>query len=110
MPPLRDRTIPEPPALTATSETVDLGNALYHQHCAICHRGLGVASIVATASPDLRMMTPSTHEEFSAIVLSGSKKFLGMPGFAEELDERSSEAVRAFVTSEAIKARKEQLE
>jgi len=106
----RDRTIPEQPALTASAETVDRGNALYHQHCALCHRGLGVSSIVATASPDLRMMTPETRAQFSAIVRVGTKQQLGMPGFGEVLDEESAMAIRSFVASEAIKARTAQLE
>ena len=91
-------------------ETLDRGNSLYHQHCAICHRGLGQASIVATALPDLRMMTPETHAQFSAIVRVGTKQQLGMPGFGEVLDEESAMAIRAFVTSEAIEARERQLE
>lgn len=105
----RNQTIPEQPPITASTDTLDRGNSLYHQHCAICHRGLGQASIVATALPDLRMMTPEIHAEFSAIVRVGTKQQLGMPGFGEVLDEPSAMAIRAFVSSEAIKARKAQL-
>ena len=110
VPARRDRTIPEQPELLASTETLDRGNALYHQHCAICHRGLGVSSIVATASPDLRMMTPETRAQFSAIVRVGTKAQLGMPGFGDVLDEEAATAIRTFVSSEAQKARTVQLE
>ncbi|MEE8301831.1 MAG: c-type cytochrome, partial [Candidatus Tectomicrobia bacterium] len=109
-PPVRDRTIPEQPTLTASKATLNQGNSLYHEHCAICHRGLGVASIVATASPDLRRMTPATQSAFQAIVLGGSKKALGMPAFGGVLDVESAQAIQAFVSVEASKARKTQLE
>ena len=109
-PPKRDLRIPEQPELTASVETVDRGNALYHQHCAICHRSLGVPSIVATATPDLRRMTEETHQQFTAIVRGGMKENLGMPGFEDTLDDQATEAIRAFVISRANEARREQLE
>ena len=106
--PERTLSIPEPPAYEASEETLAQGNALYHQHCASCHRGLSVASVVATATPDLRMMTAETHAQFPAIVLGGSKRALGMPGFADTLDWPAAAAIRAFVAAEATKARAEQ--
>lgn len=91
------------------------GTALYHEHCSLCHRGLGVVSIVATAivataTPDLRMMSAETRQAFSAIVLGGSKQDLGMPGFGDALNLDEVEAIRAFVASKAIEARRSQLE
>ena len=103
----RDLTIPEPPAYDASAETLARGNGLYHQHCASCHRGLGVASVVATATPDLRMMTAQIHAQFPAIVLGGSKRALGMPSFADVMDWDAAAAIRAFVAAEAAKARAE---
>ena len=104
-PPKRNLLVPEQPPLTADAQTVDQGNALYHQHCANCHRGLGVPSIVATAEPDLRMMTAQTHEAFLAIVLGGMKRDLGMRSFANELTAEDANAIHQFLISEAIKAR-----
>ncbi|MDA1076233.1 MAG: c-type cytochrome, partial [Proteobacteria bacterium] len=106
----RSLDIPQQAPLTASAETLDLGNALYHEHCALCHRGLGVVSIVATATPDLRMMSEETRQAFPAIVLGGTKQDLGMPGFAGALNVDEVEAVRAFVASKAIEARRSQLE
>ena len=108
VPPLRDFAIPEPPAIEINKETIAKGNSLYHEHCALCHRGLGQLSIVATAVPDLRRMSSDTHQQFTAIVLGGSKKSLGMPSFAGTLDYESSEAIRSFVIEKAREAKIEQ--
>ena len=108
VPPLRDFAIPEPPAIEINKETIAKGNSLYHEHCALCHRGLGQLSIVATAVPDLRRMSSDTHQQFTAIVLGGSKKSLGMPSFAGTLDYESSEAIRSFVIAKAREAKIEQ--
>ena len=109
-PPKRDMSIPEQPPLTASAETLERGNALYHQHCALCHRGLGVESVVATVTPDLRRMSRETRTDFPAIVLGGARQQLGMPSFAGELDHTALNDILQFVTSEAIKARKAQQE
>ena len=107
-PPLRDFTIPEPPQVDLAEADIAKGNNLYHEHCALCHRGLGQLSIVATAIPDLRRMSADTHKQFTAIVLGGSKKNLGMPSFANTLDNTSSEAIRSFVISKAREAKAQQ--
>ena len=108
VPPLRDFSIPEPPPIKFDVKTIAKGNNLYHEHCALCHRGLGQLSIVATAVPDLRRMSEETHQQFAAIVLGGSKKDLGMPSFVDTLDNQSSEAIRTFVISKALEARAQQ--
>jgi len=108
VPPLRDFAIPEPPDIEINEETIAKGNSLYHEHCALCHRGLGQLSVVATAVPDLRRMSSETHQQFTAIVLGGSKKILGMPSFAGTLDYESTEAIRNFVISKAREAKNEQ--
>ena len=109
-PPLRDYTIPEPPKMELNQSVIAKGNTLYHEHCALCHRGLGQLTIVATAVPDLRRMSAETHQQFTAIVLGGSKKNLGMPSFANALDSDSSEAIRAFVISKALEAKSQEEE
>ena len=109
-PPERDLTIPEQAPIEVADTVIDRGNALYHEHCAICHRGLGVASIVATASPDLRRMSAETRRRFSSIVRGGALARLGMPGFREVLTEEDSAAIEAFVRLKAIEARERQLE
>ena len=103
-------TVPEQPPQTASREMLDLGNKLYHDQCAICHRSLGTPSIVAAAAPDLRMMSKDTQASFEAIVLGGMKKTLGMPSFADVFDRNSTAAVRAFISSKATEAKQAQLE
>jgi mono/diheme cytochrome c family protein len=53
-------------------------------------------------------MSSGIHQQFTAIVLGGSKKNLGMPSFAGTLDDKAVAAIRAFVISEALKAKKQQ--
>ena len=106
-PPARDYSIPEQPPLVADAETIDRGNTLYHEHCALCHRGLGQSSIVATASPDLRRMSPEVHDDFMAIVQDGLLP-LGMPGYAEVFDEEATTAIHQFVISKALELKDEQ--
>ena len=105
-PPERDLSIPEQPPLTADAETIDRGNTLYHDHCALCHRGLGQTAIVATASPDLRRMSPEVHEDFMGIVQDGLLP-LGMPGYADVFDEEATTAIHQFVISKALEAQGE---
>ncbi|NKC01499.1 MAG: PQQ-dependent dehydrogenase, methanol/ethanol family [Pseudomonadales bacterium] len=105
----RDFTIPTQPPQNATAAQLDEGNKLYHELCAICHRSLGVPSIVASAAPDLRMMSTETQAAFEAIVLGGMKKPLGMPGFADALDRESTATIQAFVSTKAHEAREAQL-
>ncbi|MDE2977916.1 MAG: PQQ-binding-like beta-propeller repeat protein, partial [Acidobacteriota bacterium] len=104
VPPERDYSIPELPPLTADQETIALGNTLYHEHCALCHRGLGQTSIVAAASPDLRRMSPEVHDDFMPIVQDGLLP-LGMPGYAELFDEEATTAIHQFVISKAMELR-----
>jgi quinohemoprotein ethanol dehydrogenase len=97
--------IPEQPQIAASAETIRAGDNLYHTNCAGCHRGIGVTSIVATATPDLRSMTAQTHAEFNDIVLSGSRAGQGMPGFSGTLDAVELESIRAFLVTEGNKIR-----
>ena len=101
----RKLQIPEQPSIEASEETIRQGNALYHAHCATCHRGIGVTSIVATAVPDLRGMTEEIHGQYTDIVLRGSFLEKGMAGFEGTLDNDQAEAIRAFVVTEANKIR-----
>jgi len=102
----RKLEIPEQPTIEASEETIEQGDALYHAHCATCHRGIGVTSIVATAVPDLRAMTEEIHGQYTDIVLKGSLLEKGMAGFEGTLDSAQAEAIRAFIVTEANKIRK----
>ena len=98
MPVERDVTIPTQPPMTATAEDLDRGDVLYHDVCQFCHGG-GV--VAAGGIPDLRMMTPETHETFHAIVLGGLKKDAGMASFADLLSAEDTERIHQYVISRA---------
>ena len=106
-PPKRDYSIPELPPLTASATAIERGNTLYHEHCALCHHGLGQTSIVAAVSPDLRRMSPEVHDDFMTIVQDGLLP-LGMPGYAELFNEEATTAIHQFVISKALELKSEQ--
>ena len=73
--------LPQPPAQTASADTIAKGHALYHAYCSVCH-GLNAESPTLA---DLRYMQPATHELFDKIVLDGLYKDLGMVGWSKYL-------------------------
>ncbi|MDP6377642.1 MAG: PQQ-dependent dehydrogenase, methanol/ethanol family [Pseudomonadales bacterium] len=98
--------IPPQPEVEVTVESYTEGDSLYHMHCATCHRGIGIPSIVATApAPDLRAMTQATHAQYNAIVLEGMREDVGMPGFSGTLDEADADAIRDFLVIQANQLR-----
>src|SRR5665213_3871360 len=78
--------IPRPPARTASAEEIARGEKVFSKFmCEDCHSphadGSG-AWVVNGAIPDLRYMPPEVHKQFLGIVLGGSHRENGMPGFA----------------------------
>ena len=51
---------------------------------------------------DLRAATPEVHESWQAIVRGGARQSKGMPSFADLLDERGAEDIRAYVVARAL--------
>jgi quinohemoprotein ethanol dehydrogenase len=91
LPPSLDRTIPavpKPPAQTASSEVIERGKQTLEKYgCRNCHggpllEGRGAWKLDG-AVPDLRYMPQDVHEQFVAIVLAGSRRSYGMPGFGD---------------------------
>jgi quinohemoprotein ethanol dehydrogenase len=113
--------VPQPPEHTYSQETIDKGRALYSKHfCADCHSpeadGSG-AWTVDGAIPDLRYMPPSVHRQWNAIVLNGSRRQYGMPGFAEpagfpivsrRMSAEEADAIHAYVIDLSWKAYNEE--
>lgn len=88
----------DPPAATATDETVARGKAIYHRHCAVCH---GDSAVSGGLLPDLRA-SPALHGDlWSEIVLNGALTQRGMVSYAAELDSVDAEAVRAYIIARA---------
>ena len=89
---------PEPPAMTASAETVAQGQQLYAAYCSVCHGGGVVSSGVL---PDLRYMSEDTHAIFEGIVLGGAYAAKGMVSFSHVLDGEQADAVHAYIISRA---------
>jgi len=77
--------VPKPPAQTAGADIIRHGAGVFGKFmCEDCNSpqadGTG-AWVVNGAIPDLRYMPPEVHEQFLGIVLGGSHRENGMPGF-----------------------------
>jgi len=106
IPPERDLTIPEQPPMTASAEDLERGRVIYGEVCRTCH---GLNARGRGDIPDLRQMTPDSHETFLAIVLGGSRRSNGMASFADLLDAEDAERVHQFIISRANIDREEGL-
>ncbi|HEV7136979.1 MAG TPA: PQQ-binding-like beta-propeller repeat protein [Steroidobacteraceae bacterium] len=78
--------VPRPPEQTADAATVERGQQVFEKFmCGDCHSpeadGSGQWRLNGTI-PDLRYMPPEVHQQFLAIVLGGTHRQDGMPGFA----------------------------
>lgn len=89
----------DPPARTASPETVARGRAVYEVYCTQCH---GHSVVAGGVVPDLRYATTlSSSDSYASIVLGGSLIKNGMLSFAQYLKPDDVEAVRAYVIREA---------
>lgn len=94
-----------PPASTATPETIAAGFRAYSVNCAVCH---GDRAMTSGLIPSLRyspLLADATL--WNAVVREGARATLGMGNFSDAIDEEASEAIRAFVISEANSERNE---
>ena len=60
--------------------------------------------------PDLRYMSAETHAAFDEIVRGGSRAKQGMASFADVLTREQSDAIHAYIVTEAAKLRRTALE
>ncbi len=88
----------DPPAQTASAETITAGFHLYNRYCVHCH---GAGAVSGGVTPDLRAMTPEKHAMFQAVVLGGLHWQQGMVGFSGELSMEDAEAIRAYLIDRA---------
>jgi quinohemoprotein ethanol dehydrogenase len=96
------RPLPPQPKLDASGETVALGQALYGDHCKICH-GSGAVARPGGSVPDLRYASAATHEAWDATVIGGGRRAGGMPPL--EITPEESEAIRSYVLSRSEELR-----
>ena len=97
-PPRPERTLSPPPA-TASAATVGAGAAAYGMYCGNCH---GAGAISLGILPDLRYSDRlQSAGAWKSVVLDGILEDEGMASFALVLDEKSADAIRAFVIAQA---------
>ncbi len=99
LPPAVDPDLPpmNPPALTASSETVEHGGGLYAVFCGSCHGGGAVQMGIL---PDLRRSVRlNSQEAFDSVLLEGALAPTGMASFDAVLTPEDSEAIRAYIVA-----------
>ena len=101
IPDIVQATVPELPDGDFGVDQISEGDDIYHAQCASCHGGIGIPNEVAIVAPDLRLMTLSTHDEMSDIVIGGSRAERGMPEFRDAITSDQLESIRAFVVEQA---------
>jgi len=110
--------VPKPPAQTAGAAIVHRGEEAFSKFmCDDCHSpqadGSG-AWVVDGAIPDLRYMPTQVHAEFLGIVLAGSHRANGMPGFGAagagfplvetKMSVEDANAIHAYIIDRSWKA------
>jgi quinohemoprotein ethanol dehydrogenase len=83
----------ELPPDVGTPEQIASGRALYERNCALCH--------ASGRAPDLTRMSKATHDEFSDILLKGTRTARAMPSFEKALSQADVDAIHAFVINVA---------
>ncbi|HLK19736.1 MAG TPA: PQQ-binding-like beta-propeller repeat protein [Bryobacteraceae bacterium] len=102
--------VPKPPEQTFGKEVIQQGAALYSKHiCFDCHAPHADGSGAWTedgAIPDLRYMPAESHKQWYEIVLAGSHRKYGMPGFGtppgypilkRKMSKEEADAIHAYV-------------
>jgi quinohemoprotein ethanol dehydrogenase len=94
-PPPEAATLIAPPATQFAREQIDRGEELFAGTCQLCHGQNAIGGL-----KDLRYMSPDSHAEFNAIVLTGTRADKGMPR-QETMTEQQVEDIHAYVISRA---------
>jgi alcohol dehydrogenase (cytochrome c)/quinohemoprotein ethanol dehydrogenase len=93
-----------PPPAFGTAEAIAHGQELYGRFCSTCHGNDGFSRGMF---PDLRYAGAlNSAEAFKAIVIDGALTANGMVSFAKALKPDEPEAIRAYLVSRAIEAKK----
>jgi quinohemoprotein ethanol dehydrogenase len=89
----------DPPAPSASPDTVARGRGLYELYCTQCH---GHSVVAGGVVPDLRYASSlASSASYASIVLGGALIKNGMLSFAQYLQPDDVEAIRAYVIREA---------
>lgn len=91
----RDVAEGQPPVpRVGTAEQIALGEELFARTCVVCHAD-------PSRAPDLTKMSRQTHDDFSGIVLKGTRAGRGMGSFADVLSETDAKAIHAYLIDAA---------
>lgn len=82
-------------------EDVGEGAKLYHKRCGVCH---GSEVVGGGSVPDLRYASSEVHERIQQIVRGGERVELGMPSFADTLDQEQVRKIQAYILYAAHQA------
>lgn len=94
----------DPPAVTASPETVAAGGQLYGRFCGVCH---GDAAISGSITPDLRHSTVlHSAENWQTIVHDGALKDNGMVAWSPVMTPAQIESIRQYVAMRAAQDKK----
>jgi quinohemoprotein ethanol dehydrogenase len=89
------------PAREGNPATIDRGEVLYNRYCGRCH-AFGRALL-----PDLRQISPVTHQLFYQIVLKGIYQGKGMGRWDDVLSTDDAQAIHAYLVDQAWQLRSE---
>ena len=101
IPDIVQSSVPDLPDDVFSVTQISEGDDIYHAQCASCHGGIGIPNEVAIVAPDLRLMTLSSHQAMTDIVLGGSRADRGMPEFKDAVTPDQLNAIRAFIIEQA---------
>ena len=101
IPDIVQRSVPDLPDDVFSVAQISEGDDIYHAQCASCHGGIGIPNEVAIVAPDLRLMTLSSHQAMTDIVLGGSRADRGMPEFRDAVTPDQLQAIRGFIIEQA---------
>jgi quinohemoprotein ethanol dehydrogenase len=101
-PTVRDRQIPELPALDVADTEIEKGERFYGNFCAACH---GLFARSGGSIPDLRLIDPGRRELFKQIVLEGLFASRGMASFSDVLSEQDVQLIDQYIRARAAEDR-----
>lgn len=84
-----------PPSREGSAASIASGEVLYNRYCSRCHVfGVGVL-------PDLRRLSPVTHQIFYDIVLNGVYQGKGMARWDDVLSRADAESIHAYLIDQS---------
>jgi quinohemoprotein ethanol dehydrogenase len=98
---------PEPPLppiakpelmVNLTATQFERGRRLFSDFCVDCH---GIDAVSGGITPDLRRTTAAVHAQISEIVLGSAREPLGMPSFADLLNEEDLRLIQGYILTRA---------